>query len=223
MPARFQVDDADYGRLREAVAACRRRTACATPPRQRFADALAALADAACSICCRRSARALPGPDLFFQETVHLTPRGHEVVAAALDAVHRRAGPAAPDAGAAALSRRHGLQLPPLPLVLPRRLRASTACCRTAARTGCCSSPATTSTRSWDWRFLGLLRRLDAGRLLVRLGARAGTVDPRRRQQLLVRQPRLQPDAARASSSTSTSSPTTSTPCSARSAGSSTS
>ena len=29
---------------------------------------------------------ALPGPDLFFQQTVHLTPRGHEVVAAALDA-----------------------------------------------------------------------------------------------------------------------------------------
>jgi hypothetical protein len=28
---------------------------------------------------------ALPGPDLFFQETVHLTPRGHAVVAAALD------------------------------------------------------------------------------------------------------------------------------------------
>ena len=29
--------------------------------------------------------RALPGPDLFFQESVHLTPRGHEIVAAALD------------------------------------------------------------------------------------------------------------------------------------------
>jgi hypothetical protein len=29
--------------------------------------------------------RALPGPDLFFQETVHLTPRGHEVVANALE------------------------------------------------------------------------------------------------------------------------------------------
>jgi lysophospholipase L1-like esterase len=29
--------------------------------------------------------RALPGPDLFYQETVHLTPRGHAVVAAALD------------------------------------------------------------------------------------------------------------------------------------------
>ncbi len=27
---------------------------------------------------------ALPGPDLFYQETVHLTPRGHEVVADAL-------------------------------------------------------------------------------------------------------------------------------------------
>jgi hypothetical protein len=28
---------------------------------------------------------ALPGPDLFFQQTVHLTPRGHVVVADALD------------------------------------------------------------------------------------------------------------------------------------------
>ena len=28
---------------------------------------------------------ALPGPDLFYQETVHLTPRGHGVVAEALD------------------------------------------------------------------------------------------------------------------------------------------
>jgi hypothetical protein len=27
----------------------------------------------------------LPGPDLFFQQTVHLTPRGHEVVADAID------------------------------------------------------------------------------------------------------------------------------------------
>jgi hypothetical protein len=27
----------------------------------------------------------LPGPDLFFQQTVHLTPRGHEIVADALD------------------------------------------------------------------------------------------------------------------------------------------
>ncbi len=28
---------------------------------------------------------ALPGPDLFYQETVHLTPRGHAIVAEALD------------------------------------------------------------------------------------------------------------------------------------------
>jgi hypothetical protein len=27
---------------------------------------------------------ALPGPDVFFQQTVHLTPRGHEIVAQAL-------------------------------------------------------------------------------------------------------------------------------------------
>jgi hypothetical protein len=32
---------------------------------------------------------ALPGPDLFFQQTVHLTPRGHEVVAKALEAFLR--------------------------------------------------------------------------------------------------------------------------------------
>ena len=30
--------------------------------------------------------RAQPGPDLFFQDTVHLTPHGHQVVADALDA-----------------------------------------------------------------------------------------------------------------------------------------
>jgi hypothetical protein len=36
--------------------------------------------------------RALPGPDLFFQQTVHLTPRGHEVVAEALDQFLRQSG-----------------------------------------------------------------------------------------------------------------------------------
>jgi hypothetical protein len=35
---------------------------------------------------------ALPGPDVFFQQTVHLTPRGHQVVADALDAFIRRQG-----------------------------------------------------------------------------------------------------------------------------------
>jgi hypothetical protein len=33
---------------------------------------------------------ALPGPDVFFQQTVHLTPRGHEVVARALEAFLRQ-------------------------------------------------------------------------------------------------------------------------------------
>ena len=35
---------------------------------------------------------ALPGPDVFFQQTVHLTPRGHEVVAEALEAFIKRQG-----------------------------------------------------------------------------------------------------------------------------------
>lgn len=83
MPARFQVDDPDYGRLRDIVsqsggalvrdaASERFNAAMATLPIPRF-DALAPLR------------AALPGPDLFFQETVHLTPRGHQVVAAALE------------------------------------------------------------------------------------------------------------------------------------------
>lgn len=90
MPARFQVDDADYGRLREAVAqsggellrdgaTARFASALESVPVPRF-DALPSLR------------RALPGPDLFFQQTVHLTPRGHEVVAEALARFLRDSG-----------------------------------------------------------------------------------------------------------------------------------
>ena len=90
MPARFQLDDADYGRLKETVAGAggnlvrdaataRFDEALATVPVPRF-DALPAL----------RAAQ--PGPDLFFQQTVHLTPRGHVVVADALEAFIRRQG-----------------------------------------------------------------------------------------------------------------------------------
>lgn len=90
MPARFQVDDADYGRLKEAVAAAGGRlvrdaaterfdAALAPLPVPRF-DALPALR------------AALPGPDVFFQQTVHLTPRGHTIVADALEAFIRRQG-----------------------------------------------------------------------------------------------------------------------------------
>jgi lysophospholipase L1-like esterase len=83
MPARFQVDDPDYERLKEAVrqAGGELLRDAAT---QRFDAALADLAlprlDALPAL-----RRALPGPDLFFQQTVHLTPRGHRVVAEALD------------------------------------------------------------------------------------------------------------------------------------------
>lgn len=90
MPARFQVDDPDYGRLKEAVAAAggrlvrdaatlRFEAALAPLPIPRF-DALPPLR------------AALPGPDVFFQQTVHLTPRGHEIVAAELEAFIRRQG-----------------------------------------------------------------------------------------------------------------------------------
>ena len=84
MPARFQVDDPDYQRLTQAVtqaggellrdgASERFDRALAELPLPRI-DLLPALR------------RTLPGPDLFYQTTVHLTPRGHEVVAGALDA-----------------------------------------------------------------------------------------------------------------------------------------
>ena len=90
MPARFQVDDGDYGRLKEAVegagghlvrdaATARFEEALAAVPAPRF-DALPSLR------------AALPGPDVFFQQTVHLTPRGHEIVARALETFIRQQG-----------------------------------------------------------------------------------------------------------------------------------
>jgi lysophospholipase L1-like esterase len=90
MPARFQVDDPDYGRLKDAMesaggklvrdaATTRFDAAMSTIPVPRF-DALPPLR------------AALPGPDVFFQQTVHLTPRGHEIVAAALEAFIRQQG-----------------------------------------------------------------------------------------------------------------------------------
>ncbi|HEY2433694.1 MAG TPA: SGNH/GDSL hydrolase family protein [Vicinamibacterales bacterium] len=90
MPARFQVDDADYGRLKDIVAGAGgsllRDAATA-----RFADALRPLGlpefDALPAL--RAS---LPGPDVFFQQTVHLTPRGHEIVAVALERFLRGQG-----------------------------------------------------------------------------------------------------------------------------------
>jgi hypothetical protein len=90
MPARFQVDDTDYDHLKDAVAgaggklvrdgATARFTEALTPLHLPYFDALPALR------------AALPGPDVFFQQTVHLTPHGHEIVAQALEAFIKAQG-----------------------------------------------------------------------------------------------------------------------------------
>jgi lysophospholipase L1-like esterase len=90
MPARFQLDDADYGRLRETVAQAGGELVRDGATR-RFADALAG-AQAPRFDPLPALRRALPGPDLFFQQTVHLTPRGHAVVAEALERFLRESG-----------------------------------------------------------------------------------------------------------------------------------
>jgi len=84
MPARFQVDDADYGRLKEGVALSGGELV-RDAATERFDRALSSLPIARLDVL-PALRRALPGPDLFYQETVHLTPRGHEVVADAFDA-----------------------------------------------------------------------------------------------------------------------------------------
>ncbi len=83
MPARFQVDDPDYSRLREAVAAAGGELV-RDAASERFDRALVPLPLPRIDLL-PALRRALPGPDVFYQETVHLTPRGHEVVAEALD------------------------------------------------------------------------------------------------------------------------------------------
>jgi hypothetical protein len=83
MPARFQVDDPDYGRLKAGVAASG-GALIRDAATDRFKEALAPLGVPILDVL-PDLRRALPGPDLFFQETVHLTPRGHEVVAVSLD------------------------------------------------------------------------------------------------------------------------------------------
>lgn len=99
MPARFQVDDDDYGRLREIV-----RQAGGELVRQaaseRFAGALEPLPYPYLDLLPPLQ-RALPGPHLFYLETVHFTPRGHEVVAGALERFLHESGLLAPPAGPA--------------------------------------------------------------------------------------------------------------------------
>lgn len=83
MPARFQVDDPDYRRLKEGVAASGGELV-RDAATDRFDRALSSLSIPRLDVL-PALRQALPGPDLFYQETVHLTPRGHEIVAAALD------------------------------------------------------------------------------------------------------------------------------------------
>jgi lysophospholipase L1-like esterase len=83
MPARFQVDDPDYSRLAEAVRAAG-GTLVRDSATERFDHALSSLPIPRLDVL-PALRRALPGPDLFSQETVHLTPRGHQVVADAIE------------------------------------------------------------------------------------------------------------------------------------------
>ena len=81
-PARFQTDDPDYGRLAEIV-----KNAGGVLVRNsatdRFREALTPLGVPILDL--QKALAAQPNRiDLFFQENVHLTPRGHDVVGGAL-------------------------------------------------------------------------------------------------------------------------------------------
>jgi lysophospholipase L1-like esterase len=90
IPARFQVDDADYGRLKAAVAQAGGELV-RDAATERFDVALAELPLPRLNVLPALRA-SLPGPDVFFQQTVHLTPRGHEIVADAMERFIREKG-----------------------------------------------------------------------------------------------------------------------------------
>jgi lysophospholipase L1-like esterase len=84
MPARFQIDDGDYGRLRDIVAQSGGELM-RDAATDRFAAALDDLELPTIDLLpVLRNAK--HGSDLFFQENVHLTPRGHAVVGESLAA-----------------------------------------------------------------------------------------------------------------------------------------
>ncbi|HUL73313.1 MAG TPA: hypothetical protein VLT86_09450 [Vicinamibacterales bacterium] len=94
MPARFQTDDEDFGRLQDIV-----ETAGGTIDRnsasRRFASALAPLGLPMIDLQPALAAQ----PDrarLFFQRNIHLTPRGHDVVARTLFDFFEASGLATP-------------------------------------------------------------------------------------------------------------------------------
>lgn len=82
MPARFQTDDADFGRLSDIVAAAG-DTLVRHAATERFVEALAPLNLPMIDLLPVLSAEPNRA-ELFFQRNVHLTPRGHRVVGRAL-------------------------------------------------------------------------------------------------------------------------------------------
>ena len=131
---------------------------------------------------------------MFFQQTVHLTPRGHEIVADALDGFIQQQG---------LLTRRpaplialDGLQLAALPLVLRRRLRRCTGCCRTAAQNWLLLVASYYFYAAWDCRSSACWS-LDARRLHLRAGCSTGDRRSGGGGSLLCAEPRVQPGAAR--------------------------
>jgi lysophospholipase L1-like esterase len=90
IPARFQVDDDDYGRLAEIVRASG-GTLARDAGTERMAAALAPLHLPTLNLL--PILRASPDPvGLYFRQNAHFTPRGHEVIAAALEPFVRAHG-----------------------------------------------------------------------------------------------------------------------------------
>jgi lysophospholipase L1-like esterase len=82
MPARFQTDDADYGRLAEVVKSAGGtlvRNAATERVRQALAPIGAPMFDLLPALAAEPNRE-----ELFFQQNVHFTPRGHQVAARAM-------------------------------------------------------------------------------------------------------------------------------------------
>ena len=83
LPARFQLDDADHGRLREIVARSG-KTLERDGATRRFTDALAGL-DVPVFDALPALREAAKRADVFMQSTAHFTPYGHDALAAILE------------------------------------------------------------------------------------------------------------------------------------------
>ena len=82
LPSRFQLNDKDYANLQQAMSGPA-RTFVRDAASERYRAALSSASVAVLDLL--PAFRAEPRPaDLYFQENVHLTPRGHQVVAEAL-------------------------------------------------------------------------------------------------------------------------------------------